>query len=238
MAIIEVNLKLNGAPALMMFREKIERAASKGTVLFYHGLHSRKETNRKELESLAANGFLAVAIDNLGHGGRRHNNLGEYLSGPDFEYKFLNLVKETALEIPGILDELIQMGFSDSEKLGITGISMGGYITYAGVLADSRFKAAAPIVGSPFWKGFNGESPHSNPHLFYPVALLAQNAGRDTCVPPHFARSFHEELKPYYRRNPQKLQYVEFPYSDHIMNEWDWNIVWHNVIEWFDEYIR
>ncbi|MCE1248761.1 MAG: prolyl oligopeptidase family serine peptidase [Firmicutes bacterium] len=238
MAIIEVNLKLNGAPALMMFREKIERAASKGTILFYHGLYSRKETHRKELESLAGRGFLAIAIDNLGHGGRQLVNLRDSLSGPDFEYKFLNLVKETALEIPGIIDELDKMGFADVEKLGISGISMGGYITYAGVLADPRFKAAAPILGSPVWRGFNGDSPHSNPHLFYPVALLSQNAGKDTSVPAYNARNFHNELKPYYRRTPQKLEYVEFPNSGHFMNALDWHILWGNVIDWFDDYIR
>jgi dienelactone hydrolase len=237
MAIIEVNLKLNGAPALMMFREKMERAASKGTILFYHGLHARKETHRKELESLARRGFLAIAIDNVGHGGRRFTDLKSELQGPDFEQSFISLVRDTALEIPGVIDELAKLGFSDPKKMGISGISMGGYITYAGILADPRFKAAAPILGSPVWNGYNGQSPHSNPHLYYPVALLSQNAGKDTSVPPYNTRKFHEDLTPYYRRHPRKLCYVEFPNSGHFMNERDWHILWDNVLDWFDENI-
>ncbi|MBT9585456.1 hypothetical protein IV102_19090 [bacterium] len=33
------------------------------TVLFYHGLHTQKETHRKELEGLAERGFLALGAD-------------------------------------------------------------------------------------------------------------------------------------------------------------------------------
>ncbi|MBI2265239.1 MAG: hypothetical protein HYU64_08710 [Armatimonadetes bacterium] len=67
------------APALLVYKENLEKAAIKGTILFYHGLSAAKETNLKELRSLADAGFLAVGLDNIGHGERRYS---------DFERRF------------------------------------------------------------------------------------------------------------------------------------------------------
>ena len=47
-------------------------AAWRGTLLFYHGFVASKESQFKELDSLARAGFLAIGVDNVGHGARRY----------------------------------------------------------------------------------------------------------------------------------------------------------------------
>ena len=102
---------------------------------------------------------------------------------------------------------------------------------------EKRISVAAPILGSPKWKSSILESPHHYPQYFSSIALLSQNAGLDTSVPAKMAREFHEILKPYYKKNPKKLNYIEFPNSDHFMREEDWEILWNNTLEWFETHL-
>lgn len=220
-------------PALLFFSDSIEKAGGRGTVLFYHGLVSSKEANAKELESIARKGFLAIGIDNVEHGERHHGESRK--QDDDFMAYFLDLVIRTVDEVPGIIDFLIESGFSDPEKFGISGISMGGYITYGAVALESRIRVAAPILGSPEWK--HPQSPHLSPGKFYPRPILSQNAGSDESVPPRFARRFHERLQPYYSGSEERLRYVEFPGEPHIMSEQAWGRLWENTLEWLERWL-
>jgi uncharacterized protein len=234
----EERLWLNSAPAVAVFVGSQEMAAANGTILLYHGLKSCKEGNLKELNSLAEKGFLAIGIDNVGHGERAYPNLDELMkSGTFFQDVFLDMVSRTAREVPEIIDNLAGRGWIRENRIGICGISMGGYITYRAVVIEPRIKVAAPILGSPKWTSEMEESPHNHPDKFFPTALLAQNAGMDLSVPPRFARDFNSLLKPYYKITPERLKYVEFPDSGHFMLEHDWNYLWNNTIEWFDMYM-
>jgi len=238
MEIKEIKTKICNAPALIVFQDSYEKAGANGTILFYHGLKACKEGNLKELRSLAMVGFLAVGIDNEGHGERLYPDFEERLSSSDgFEKFFFRMVKDTIDEIPEIIDHLIKNKMSDPSKIGICGISMGGYITYGGILKDRRIKAAAPVLGSPKWKNSIMESPHHYPEKFFPTAILSQNAGKDFTVPAGMAEEFHNTLKPYYKEEPEREKFLVFPDSEHFMIESDWNCLWNNVVEWFERYL-
>ncbi len=227
-------------PALIYFSESPEKAGERGTILLYHGLGASKEKNAKELASLACAGFLAIGIDNVGHGERRYADYDHKFSSweGDFEQNFLTAIRETVDEVPRLFDTLIEMGYSNPHKLGVTGISMGGFITYGAVVHERRLKAAAPVLGSPKWRINHSGSPHHNTDNFFPTALLSQNAGDDEHVSPRPAREFIEVLKPYYQEAPERLKHVEFPGVRHIMPEKEWNELWHNVLEWFHSFMR
>jgi len=233
MDIKELNIKLAGAPALLTFRDTPEKAGQKGTILFYHGLKANKEGNRKEYKSLAEKGFIVAGIDNIGHGERLYPDFDERAKTREaFETFFTDMVRETSEEIPGIIEDIWRKYKIDREKIGICGISMGGYIVYAAILIEPRLKVATAILGSPNWKTESIKSPHNNPEKFYPVALLSQNAGKDESVPPGFAKELHKKLKDYYKETPEKLKYIEYPESGHFMREEDWNDLWENVLNW------
>jgi pimeloyl-ACP methyl ester carboxylesterase len=226
----EQRTTLAGAPALLVWRGDRARAAARGAVLFYHGLGAAKEANLLELRSLAKHGFLAVGVDNAGHGERRYEDFDVRFGTSDPRPAFLEAVSTTAAEAPRIVDAL------ETDRVGIAGISMGGFIAYGALLEDPRIQVATPILGSPRWWFDTPGSPHRAPERFYPRAILSQNAGRDENVPPHDARAFHAALAPHYAAAPELQRYVEYPESGHFMKEADWNTLWDNVLAWFDRH--
>jgi dienelactone hydrolase len=133
--------------------------------------------------------------------------------------------------------------------VGITGISLGGFISFAAVPVENRLAAAVPILGSPDWDHRDGRaadpfllnlmkhSPVRSPESFAPCAVLACNAGKDVQVPPHAAREFVRKLEPFYSDCPERLKYLEYPESEHMMREQDWVDLWQHVTGWFAQHL-
>lgn len=232
--------KVGGAPALLAYKESKVSASRNGVVLFYHGLGVCKEENEKELITLANSGLLAVGIDNFGHGERRYSDFDERFGAygtPEFEKELYAAIDKSADEASLIIDDLIAGHGICANKLGVCGISMGGHIAYAAALRDRRFKAAAPILGTPRWKAFEEKSPSLRASEFFPCAILSQTGGADDVVPPGPAREFHAELKKYYSVIPEREMYIEFDGAGHQVPEQDWYMLWDNVISWFDRFL-
>ena len=215
---------------------------AKGTVLVYHGLGAFKEVQRKELAWLAEAGFRAVCLDAPHHGERRDGYLDSLAGSPDPHPGFIRIVRDAAMEIPSIVSTCIE---TFGGNVAITGISLGGFISFAAVPADRRIRASLPILGSPVWNvaGSNPsrellwlieESPVQRPELFPPCALFAANAGRDIQVPPAASRQFLQVLQSPYHATPDRIKYREFEKSEHMMREEDWNDLWKDAIEWLD----
>lgn len=212
-------------------------------VLVYHGLGASKEVQRKELDWLAGAGFLGIAVDAVGHGERRWPDFEERMRA-DSANAFLEMVRRTVDEIPALVDHLSER-FGPS-AFGITGISMGGFITYAAPLVEPRLRAAVSILGSPDWNVGPGtspspalleQSPHRFPERYPPLALLALNAGRDVNVPAQHARSFVQRLQPLYAGSPERLAYHEYPDAEHFMPEAEWNDLWGRTVDWFRRFL-
>lgn len=236
--LVEERIRIGSAPALLVYRGDPRAAAGSGTILFYHGLGGSKEANRKELQSLAEQGFLAVGIDNVGHGERRYADFDDRFAVRDTWQELMRAVEGTAREVPAVVDMLVARGYAAADRVGIAGISMGGFITYGALLVEPRIRVATPILGSPKWWEHSLESPHRQLHRFFPRAILSQNAGRDQSVPPDDARRFHEALAEHYADAPHRHRYIEFENAEHFMPEHDWHILWGNTLDWFDQYLR
>ncbi|MDQ7825727.1 MAG: dienelactone hydrolase family protein [Candidatus Eremiobacteraeota bacterium] len=239
MNIHSARARVASAPALLYFKGDPRKAGLRGTVLFYHGLLVSKETNKGELEGLARAGLLAVGIDTIGHGERRYDDYDERFTSKKgaFEKNFLEAVALTVKEIPSLIDDLVQDGYSRPGGIGVCGISMGGYITYGAVVADRRIAAAVPILGNPRWRLPFPESPDHTPEKFFPTALLSQNAGDDEHVPPRFARELHEKLVPFYKEAPERLAHIEYPGERHMVSEETWKTLWSRTVEWFVRFL-
>ena len=212
---------------------------SKAACCFITAWASSKDQQHKELCSLAERGFLAIGVDNVGHGERRYADFDRRLGGdhPAFGQELLGAVAQTAREVPQLVNSLAEAGIVNPDKLGLVGVSMGGYIAYAAVLNEIRLKAVSVMLGSPHWWEAKADSPDNHPERFYPTALLSQNAGRDGSVPPGYAREFHRGLAPYYAEQPSRQQYVEYPESGHFMREADWNLCWERSLNWLKTWI-
>lgn len=230
---------IGSTPVMLVYKDSMRQAAEKGTVLFFHGLLSDKMGSEKELRSLADNGYLAVSVDNYGHGDRKAEdfNIKFNFHNPDFEKNFIDAVNKTAYDASILTDKLFEYGLANKGRLGVTGISMGGFITYKIMSQDNRFNAGCPISGSPIWEGFP-ESPHLKAQNFYPAALLAQHGEKDTKVPAEGDRLFNKILKHYYKNTPENLAYIEFKGEGHILSGNDWYYLWENVLIWFRHFLK
>jgi len=245
MGLKSLRLMLASAPALVLFRDSPQNSARHGTILFYHGFGASKESCVPVLSRLATAGFLAVGIDGIGHGERRYVDFDARF--PPFaphrrgdahlEAAFLEVVRATVGEIPDILDTLLHQHWAYPEQVGIAGLSFGGFISYAAVVADTRIHAGAPVVGSPQWKLPWSDSPHLHLDCFYPTALLSQTAGLDPTQPPAAVRAFHQHLAPYYVQAPERLCYIEYPTSAHDLTPQDDEQVWNAVVNWFETFL-
>lgn len=232
--------ELSGVPALLVFKNHAEAAAKKGTILLFHGLGGSKETHFRELVSLAQQGFLAVGVDNVGHGKRRYADfVGRFSSKtPTVETEFLRAVLETAREVPAVIDNLSKKSLIYEGRVGAAGVSMGGYITFRAIIEAPTIKAAVSIVGSPEWRSEWMESPHRHIEKFSAVKLLSQTATKDEIVPAAGAREFHKALKRHYTDYDKRFSYIEFTESGHVLEESDWNSAWVNTLVWFESHLK
>lgn len=229
-------------PVLIMEPEDCD-----GAVLVYPGLGAQKEVQRKEMRWLAEAGLAAVCVD-APHHGERNDGLLETLDRiPDSQSHplIISIVREAVEEIPDLVSHCVDE-FSDN--VGITGISLGGFIAFASVLREQRLEAAVPILASPDWTPTSGEqtpgmqslirqAPINFPDRFPPCALFAANARRDIHVPPEATRAFMHTLRGAYHKYPERLKYLEYPESEHCMREQDWNDLWIHVVDWFSRYL-
>jgi hypothetical protein len=225
---------VGGAPLLLAFPQTGEPPHP--TVLWFHGFGVDKEVHRKELEQLARAGFLAVGVDAAGHGARRLPDLDARQAAPHDEAlrTMIGLSARTADEIPSIVRALADEGLADAGRVGMVGVSMGGYVVYRAVLVEPSIRAAVAILGSPEWP--EGDSPHRHLDGFRRTALLSITAERDENVPPAAARELHRRLaaldaEPVHR-------FVELADAVHLMSEQHWTQAMDETLRWLERHLR
>ena len=224
-------------PTVLLYENEL-KASQKGCILCFHGLTSSKDDWLHELAKIAEQGFLVVGVDNVGHGERRYPDFATRFaeSNPDFYSNFLDAVAETARDVPSLLDALTEASLITKDRVGVLGVSMGGYIAYATVGLEPRIQAVATIVASPEWSPEHPESPHHHLEKFGAVKLLSQTAGKDEVVPSHYALRFHERLEEAYDDYAERFAYIDYPESNHQLNP-DWERCWARTIAWFEEHL-
>ena len=156
----------------------------RGTVLLYHGFAGTKERVEYYSAALAEAGLLTVSLDAIGHGERRWPDFDVIFNDERWdkqfeatEADFLKLIDDTAAEVPSIIDDLLARGWAREDRIGVGGRSLGGNVAYASVLADTRVRAAASVVGSPEWTLPRPHSPCRTPP---PVSLPARRWRRES----------------------------------------------------------
>ena len=227
---IEVERRRFGdVPALLVAPQ--HRDGPLPVAFWFHGLGADKDVHLPELERLAAEGFLAIGIDAVGHGARRLPDLDERIAGPRETVleMMIDQAMTTAGEIRGVINSVVDAGIADRDRISAVGISMGGYLLYHAVVVEPLIRTAVALLGSPEWP--TGDSPHRHPRAFDAIALLSITAECDASVPPDAARRFHRDLT---RTHPgmNRLKYVELPGADHLMDEDSWRVAMTETTKW------
>ena len=241
-----------GIPILTCFNSD-DGIQLKPLVILSHAFQSSKEFWRDKMPSLAEAGYYAVAMDNRGHGERK---------GPDFKsrvfekdgfnlYEVRRLIKETADDIPVLIDHFSTHENIDAERIGMVGVSMGGFIAFRALVIDDRIRVAAPVIASPYFDEKPRDVPLVNrpeinralddysqkfspacyPDHFYPRAILIQVGGQDKHLDAGRVRQFYESLKSRYHQRPEKLEFIQEDSTGHEFTA----SMWRNATRWLEK---
>lgn len=228
-------LRLGDIPALVASRGGPEGAARRGTVLVYHPLGKDKDAHAGDLARLAAAGFLAIGVDAIAHGERRvPHGVARFLANPLGALR--EVVTATAAEVPDLLDLLFSRGWAHPGRVGIAGVSLGGFVAYRAAVADRRIAAAACLLASPDG-GPDAASPFARLDHVFPLALLSVTAGADAMVPPGPARRLHAALAPRYASAPERLRHVELAGEGHHLSDQAWNRAQAEADAWLERFL-
>lgn len=226
-------------PVLAVYRD----ATSAGPlVVVVHGFTGRKEVVLSLAYDLAAQGYLAVALDVFGHGERKYADF-EGRFATDFPQEFFCAVDRTARDVSMVIDHFCALGKTRKGDVGIVGVSMGGFIALASAYLDRRIQVCASVLATPVWSDFleqfwvrgipeleisptsrdealaeriASKQPFSWISHYQPRALLLVSAGKDPFIPQQGFRDFVNLAHPIYQDIPgARLELAEFPNFGH-----------------------
>jgi len=221
-------------------------------VLVNHGTNGCAEGILPFAKRIANEGFFCVCIDAYWHGKRSDGTLQEKLSPLVYKKNYLELLLHMADDMSAIINYYEKDARVNPKKVGMTGISQGGYVAFLTMTKDNRITAAAPIIGSPDLTDQYGNSPpwreiapevqkevrFHNPLEQYEkmsaTALLIQNCIEDKIVPITGVRRLDSVLKPLYKKNPDQYRLIEYPVLGHEVTD----EMLENVVLWMSEKLK
>ncbi len=222
----ETTVEPGGIPVIACYSEIDE---ARPLVLLNHGTTGCAYDMLPMAVKLAQAGHFCVCVDAVWHGRRSDGKLAERLEPAVYKKNYLNLLLTMAGDMTRLIDYYTGDARVNAAKVGITGISQGGYVAFMTMTKDPRIAAAAPLIGSPDLEDKYGNSPdwqsicqstreeviaHSPLRHFekmHPTALFVQSGVEDTIVPVGGTRRLDERLRPLYREHPGDYRYIEYP---------------------------
>ncbi len=182
--------EVQGIPILTLAHEGLERAPA---IFLIHGFTSTR-TDQVELGYLLARaGCFYVSLDAYQHGERiaspppweKHPGvIYPWESGLDRWLRMITeIVPQTARDVSTLIDHFAEDRRADIERVGVTGLSMGGMIAFYLAANEPRIQAAAPIISYPgltaMWEQFATEAA-SYPRWKDAMAGVQPEIERDT----------------------------------------------------------
>ncbi|MQL81215.1 hypothetical protein Taro_013667 [Colocasia esculenta] len=154
--LIEENLMLltetgeQGRLPVLILSLKESKQEKRPAIVFLHSSYKNKEWMRPFLEAYASRGYIAVAIDSRYHGERaqtvttyRDALVSAWKNGDTMPFLF-----DTVWDLIKLGDYLTQRDDIDPARIGITGVSLGGMISWFAAAVDIRYSVVVPIIGA------------------------------------------------------------------------------------------
>lgn len=194
------------------------------TIIFYHGWSSSKELQRMRGYILCNLGFQVIIPDSINHGER---NPIDHMNPNNMKDFFWPTVLQSIEESKKLIKYSIENFNTDSDNIGVTGHSMGGFISSGIFTHEKEVKSAVILNGSCNWNYCNdlllrnlvntSESPDfsqeeiknikQNLSHLDPInnldkikdrPLLMINGGSDNIVPMESQKLFYEDARKSY----------------------------------------
>jgi esterase/lipase len=143
----------NDIPIISMFQEGLLNCP---LVLYIHGYGADREQAMDFGYMLAKKGFYYISMDCKGHGKRKLENDCNKFSevfppdtGLDIYVHMHEVIEQSAIDIQTLIKYFESRDEIDSNKIGISGFSMGGYASFYIAAKNPDIKVAVPIAGKP-----------------------------------------------------------------------------------------
>lgn len=232
------NSKINEIPYLHIFDSR-KNEEKLPLIIFIHGFSSRKEFNLHYAYLLADKGFRVILPEAVYHGERSTG-----LSGQQLNMHFWEIIIRTIAEIETVKNFFEEEQLIDPGRIGVVGTSMGGIVTLGALTQYPWIKAAASLMGMPYYERFaeqqidelkrhNVDIPLSNeemsqlmnkirvldlslqPDKLENRPLFFWHGKKDAVVPYAPAYHFYETIRPMYEGHPDKLQFISDEKAGH-----------------------
>jgi len=243
-------------PVLHVVKEKIyiEKAP---LVIFVHGFESAKEHNLHYAYLLAEKGFRVVLPEIMFHGERQKDS-----SKMEVMFKFWEIILKTIHEIDVIKNYYVQNGYTDPERIGLVGTSMGGIITCGALTKYPWIKAAVVLMGSPNYEEFaleqiqklknNGiKIPLTDEELQKQISVLHEfdlskhpeilekrpilfwHGAKDNMVPYQPTYDYYKKIQTLYANVPDRLEFITDTKSGHKVSREGLL----KTVDWFERWL-
>jgi fermentation-respiration switch protein FrsA (DUF1100 family) len=166
---------IHSIPTLLLLFDGAQRCP---TIFFVHGFGGNKEAGLSLGYQLAQRGFAFVSFDAWLHGERYDDMLtqaalpergGVYppASGLDTFVLFYRVIDQCRADVQTLIAHFANDPRLDVTHCGVTGLSLGGYASYAIFATLPQMLAAVPLIGIPAftrrWTDLLDECTFSNP---------------------------------------------------------------------------
>ncbi|MFC1554844.1 alpha/beta hydrolase family protein, partial [candidate division KSB1 bacterium] len=142
-------------------------------------------TFEKFTEELVNNGYAVLCLDAQFHGERSKNN--DFIIPDKNTYRYRNLYTETVTDYRRALDYLETRSDIDSEKIGICGIDLGGYMSIILSAVDPRIKTAVNCLSA-------GSDTHDYAPRIETTAILTLLNKKDSNYTIGEGEYFHQQV--------------------------------------------
>ncbi len=130
-------------PLLHIYNEETVNEKSP-VVIFLHGFESAKEHNLHYAYQLVNKGIRVIMPDALLHGDRE-----DHLDKIQLSLRFWEIVLTSIEEVKYLYDQLKERGYLTTDKIALSGTSMGAIVTMGCLTVYPWIKTAAVMMGAP-----------------------------------------------------------------------------------------
>ncbi len=148
-------------------------------IIVQHGFKNKKEATDELAKKLAGKGFFVIAPDAYAHGQR-----GESPAS------LVEIIVNTSKEYDSLIEAYSKDRRTDITKLGITGFSMGGCITfYYAVYGEHHPEAIAPVISTPDFEQLIGSRLSRSIYSSAQGVVIAEDENTITAIDQYIIKN-------------------------------------------------
>ncbi len=179
------------------------------SVILLHGYAASAAIQRVDGQTFVSSCSEVVIPDAPGHGLREDGRI-EYIAALADEQRVSAIIEIAREWVKELLDHAAACRERGAIRVGVVGISMGGFAALGTLSQASTFDAVAAVLAAPTLVD-NAAMPANIPPVMLGIA------GKDSAVRPEAGRQFARD---------HGVELHEYPESEHLMRSEDWRNLW------------